>query len=252
MKEEKKDLVSIITPTYNSSKYIVETIESILNQTYSNWELLITDDCSIDDTLKIIDAYVLKDKRIKLFQLNENSGAGIARNYSIEKSSGRYIAFCDSDDQWLPNKLAKQVSMMKENGIALSFSSYHIIDEEGHPKGKVIAKSKVDYKVMLRNNYIGCLTAMYDAIQLGKVYMPEIRKRQDWALWLSILKLTDKAYGIKEPLAVYRDRSNSISTNKKDLIKYNWAIYRDVEGFSFLKSCVLLIQFVFFYLAKKI
>ena len=244
--------VSIITPTYNSERFIQATIESIIGQSYKNWELLITDDCSNDKTWDLLTKYSKLDSRIKIFQLRQNSGAGVARNNSIRHAEGRYIAFCDSDDQWLPNKLEKQVSMMKENGIALSFSSYNIIDEEGQPKGEVIAKSEVDYKTMLRNNYIGCLTAMYDAIQLGKVYMPEIRKRQDWALWLSILKLTDKAYGIKEPLAVYRDRSNSISTNKKDLIKYNWAIYKEVEGFSFFKSSILLMKFVFFYFEKKI
>ncbi|WP_319227420.1 glycosyltransferase family 2 protein [Draconibacterium orientale] len=247
-----KPFVSIITPSYNSIGFIDETINSIINQKYSNWELLITDDCSTDETWNLLERYASRDKRIKIFKLDCNSGPGFARNNSINHASGRFIAFCDSDDQWKPDKLEKQLAVMLEKDCALSFSSYSVIDEDGNHKKNIIAKDEVDYRTMLRNNYIGCLTAMYDTEKVGKMYMPKIRKRQDWALWLSILKKSDKAFGIKEPLAIYRDRNDSISTNKLNLLKYNRAIYREVEGFSKFKSNLLILRFLFFYFCSKI
>ncbi|MBN2286920.1 MAG: glycosyltransferase family 2 protein [Tissierellales bacterium] len=245
-------LVSIITPTYNATRFLDDTIQSILSQTYTNWELLITDDYSTDGTWDILKEYASKDNRIKIFNLEKNLGAGVARNNSIKHASGRYIAFCDSDDQWTPGKLEKHIQFMEENDLALSYSSYKVIDEEGKEQGGVNAPRKVTYQTMLRNNYIGCLTAMYDTHKLGKVYMPEIRKRQDWALWLSILKKVPYALGIQENLAIYRDRSKSISSNKIDLIKYNWNIYRKVEGFSRIKATFYILQFLFYYFKKKL
>lgn len=244
--------VSIITPTYNSLQFIEETLQSILNQTYTNWELLITDDCSTDGTWELLHKYQKQDERIKIFRLEKNSGPGVARNNSIKHAQGRFIAFCDSDDQWKPDKLEKQVKFMLENNLGLSFSSYDVIDEEGNPTGEVNAPFRVTYKTILRNNYIGCLTAMYDTEKVGKVYMPEIRKRQDWALWLSILKKVPYAMSLQENLAIYRDRSKSVSSNKIDLIKYNWNIYRNVEKFHILKSMFHLIQFLFYYFKKKL
>jgi teichuronic acid biosynthesis glycosyltransferase TuaG len=244
--------VSIITPTYNSLQFIKETIQAILTQTYTNWELLITDDCSTDDTWQLLQEYAKKDKRIKVFQLKNNSGPGVARNFSIKQATGRFIAFCDSDDQWKPDKLEKQLNFMNENDLALSCSSYNVIDEEGKPIGQVIAPQKLTYKTMLRNNYIGCLTAIYDTEKLGKVFMPDIRKRQDWALWLIILKKIPYALSIQENLAIYRDRSQSMSSNKIDLIKYNWNIDRKIEKFSVISSMFLILQFLFFYFKKKL
>lgn len=245
-------LVSIITPTYNSVQFVSETINSILNQTFKDWELLITDDCSTDSTWDLLQDYAKKDNRIKIFRLENNSGAGVARNNSIKKAKGKYIAFCDSDDQWKPNKLEVQISFMQKKGCALSYSSYLVINEKGDIKGEVVAKDVLDYKDMLKNNYIGCLTAIYDTQKVGKVYMSEIRKRQDWTLWLSILKKTNKAFGVKEPLAIYRKRSDSISANKLNLLKYNWSVYYDVEGFSKVLSFYYMIRYMVYYFAKKI
>jgi len=243
--------VSIITPTYNSEQFIKETLESIIAQTYTNWELLITDDCSKDGTFVLLQEYSKIDKRIKVFQLENNSGPGVARNNSIKQATGRFIAFCDSDDQWKPDKLEKQTKFMLDNDLALSYSNYDMIDEEGNNIGKVKAPKKINYKTMLRNNYIGCLTAMYDTEKVGKVYMPNIRKRQDWALWLAILKKTDEAQGLMESLAIYRNHYNSISTNKIKLIRYNYAIYKEVEKFSTLKSLTRICIFFFFYFKSK-
>ena len=245
-------LVSIITPTYNSIQFLNDTIQSLVNQTYTDWELLITDDCSTDKTRDLLKQYSDKDHRIKVFYLEKNSGAGIARNNSIHNASGRFIAFCDSDDQWTPSKLEKQLQFMLEHDLALSYSSYKVIDEQNTEQGEVVAPQKVTYQTMLRNNYIGCLTAIYDTQKVGKIYMPEIRKRQDWALWLTILKKIPYALGIQENLAIYRDRGKSISSNKLDLIKYNWEIYRKIEQFSTLKAGFYLIQFIFYYIKKKL
>lgn len=243
--------VSIITATFNSQRFVKETIDSILAQTYTDWELIITDDESSDSTIDILESYSRMDKRIKIYRLKTNSGAGVARNNSIKHSQGRYIAFCDSDDQWMPNKLQKQIDFMTLYDCALTYSSYKLINEIGDKLGQVLAKKSLNYKEMLRNNYIGCLTAIYDTDKVGKVYMPIIRKRQDWGLWLKILKKDRIALGIIDTLAIYRVRSSSLSNKKRSLIKYNFNIYRKVEKFSIIKSSFLIIQFTYFYLRNK-
>jgi teichuronic acid biosynthesis glycosyltransferase TuaG len=244
-------MVSVITPTYNSSKYIRFTIESIISQTYKNWELLITDDFSSDNTIQIIESYAKNDSRIKLFKLEENSGAGIARNFSINKAQGRYIAFCDSDDQWKKNKLEFQLKFMKENNLVFSFTDYDIIDEQGISKGHIKCPKFLTYNKLLKNNYIGCLTVIYDTKTLGKLLMPKIRKRQDWVLWLSIMKKIKFTKGLNTSLSIYRDRSNSISSSKFYLLKYNWNVYHKELGFNKIISFYYLIIFIFHYFLKK-
>jgi len=244
-------LVSIITPTYNSEKFINLTIESIISQTYNNWELLITDDCSSDNTLEIINYYAKLDNRIKVFRLLNNSGPAVARNLSISKANGRFIAFCDSDDQWKSDKLYKQLNFMLNSNVALSFTNYEVINENGEYLKLIRSPSKITHSQALQNNYIGCLTAIYDTINLGKVFMPNLRKRQDWALWLLILKKIPYGLGLNENLAIYRVRSNSISANKLKILKYNWRIYKEVENFSHIKSCNYMVKYMFFYINKK-
>ncbi len=244
--------VSIITPTYNSEKFIEKTIQSIINQTYTNWELLITDDNSNDQTVSIINNYVINDKRIKLYKLKKNSGAGLARNNSISKSSGRFISFCDSDDQWKPTKLEKQIKFLIDNKLKFTYSSYDVHNENGDFVKKVNALDNMTYNILLRNNYIGCLTAIYDKNALGKMYMPALRKRQDWLLWIKILKIIGKTKGMKENLAIYCDRSNSISSNKLTMLKYNWIVYKKGLGFGIFKSIFLLLNFLYYYAQKKI
>ena len=245
------DLVSIVMPTYNSSEFVVESIFSIQAQTYTNWELLITDDCSSDKTVKLIQNLASMDSRIKVFQLAENGGAGVARNHSIEKAAGRYIAFCDSDDQWVPTKLEKQLQFMREHDLDFTYTSYEKIDEAGNSIGLVTCLPRVSYKTMLRNNYIGCLTVVYDTRNLGKQFMPIIRKRQDWALWLKILKQCGEAQGVEESLSIYRDRSGSISSNKMEMVKYNWIIFHDVEKLGILRSSWCMFEFMWHYFLKK-
>lgn len=229
-------LVSIITPSYNSAIFISETIRSVIEQSFCDWELIIVDDFSIDNSVQIIQSFVRLDSRIKLICLQENSGAAITRNTAIDVAQGRYIAFLDSDDVWKKDKLERQLSFMRENDVGFSYAAYEKIDENGNVVGYVGVPKKVTYSDLLKVCSVGCLTAMYDTDKLGKVYMPLIRKRQDLGLWLRILKKVPCAYGINEPLAQYRVRGDSISANKLDAAKYTWRLYRQFENLSFPKA----------------
>lgn len=222
--------ISIITPSFNSEKFIAKTIESVLDQTYKDWEMIIVDDNSTDNSIDLINSYMQKDERIKCSALEKNSGPAVARNHAVKEAKGRYIAFLDSDDLWTPDKLSKQISFMQEHDIALSYTGYYQIEEKsGEVIEQIHVPKKVDYSELLKQNIIGCLTAIYDTEKIGKVYMPNIRKRQDFGLWLKILKRVPYAYGIDEPLAYYRVRTTSVSSNKIHASKYNWKLYREVE-----------------------
>lgn len=237
-------LVSIITPCFNAEKYIAETILSVRNQTYSNWELLITDDGSDDKSVKIINEFIKLDNRIKLFKIT-NSGASVARNNSIEKSKGNFIAFIDSDDIWLPNKLELQLNFMIRNEYNFTYTSYKRIDEAGKDLKTIVTCYKyLTYNMMLYSNKIGCLTVIYNKDNLGKICMPLIRKRQDYALWLKILKKEKKAFGLDLVLANYRLRKNSISNNKFEMLKWNWQLYKNIEKLPFFKA--------FYYLTSNV
>ncbi len=227
-------------------------ITSIQNQTYSNWELLVTDDSSDDDTSEILEEVTNDDPRIRSFRLTGNKGPGYARNHSLKEAKGRYIAFCDSDDLWMPNKLEKQVEFMMRDQLAFSCTSYRKIDESGNIIRKVRCHPCLTYRDMLRNNYVGCLTEMYDVDQIGKVPMPEIRRRQDWALWLNILRRTDKVWGLNEDLAFYRIRSHSVSSTGLKWIKYNWIVYHDLEQTGNILSIYYSLTYPWHYIMKII
>ena len=228
-----QDLVSVIMPTFNEAKFVAESIDCVLGQSYQNLELLITDDCSTNEEVReLLLHYVERDKRIRVFFLEENRGPGYARNNSIAEAKGRYIAFCDSDDRWTPDKLEKQVAFMKGRNACLSYTSYYLCNSEGEVYGTIQAPKRMTFSRLKRDNKIGCLTAMYDVSICGKMFMPTIRKRQDWGLFLLILKEHGIAYGLNEPLAYYRKRKDSISTKKYSLIKYNVKVYQKVLGYS--------------------
>lgn len=231
----KNNLVSVIMPSFNSADTILASIQSVQRQSYTDWELLITDDCSTDETLAIIKSLAVDDHRIKLFINESNQGAGYSRNNSIAKSVGKYIAFLDSDDLWVDSKLSRQINFMEENEINFSFTQYQKINND--KLGKIITPpDKVSYHELLKSNVIGCLTAMYDASALGKLYMPTIRKRQDMALWLKILEQVDYAHCINEVLAYYREGHNSLSSNKAKILLSQWQFYRGYLGFNIVKS----------------
>ena len=241
MKLSKEPLVSIIMPSYNSEKYISDSIESILSQTYSNWELLITDDCSTDNTINIISDFKDRDCRIKLFLNDVNSGSGLSRNKSIEYAKGKYIAFLDSDDLWRKSKLYEQIRFMECNSYLFTYTSYQKFDANGK-RGVVNPITSVTYEKLLYSNVIGCLTAIYNSEVLGKFYMPDIRRKQDFGLWLDILKEVPKAYCLNKVLADYRCDSG-VTSNKFKVLKQQWQFYRDVAGLSRTKSY----YFFFFY-----
>lgn len=250
-----EDLVSVIMATYNDDELLRKSIDGILMQSYSNLELVITDDGSLNPHTKhILEEYTKKDPRVKVFFQKENGGPGIARNNSIKHAQGRYIAFCDSDDVWMKDKLEKQVRFMNEHHCALSFGSYIIIDDRDNETGLNMAPSKITFSQLKRDNKIGCSTAMYDTIMLGKkYYMPTLRKRQDWGLFLTILQKCKVAYGMQIPTVYYRVRKQSISNNKKDLVKYNIDVYKTVLGFNPIKALVFfLFAFMPTYIVKII
>ncbi|MBR5052047.1 MAG: glycosyltransferase family 2 protein [Bacteroidaceae bacterium] len=248
-----EELVSVIMPSYNGAKYIAASIDSIISQTYKNWELIITDDCSNDGTQDIIKAYEAKDNRIRGYYFDKNQGSGATRNKCIEEARGRYLAFCDSDDRWLPEKLEKQIAFMQEHDYAFTYASYYTCDEEGTVNGIIIAPEKQTLTNTKRDDKIGFLTAVYDTKHCPKMMMPLQRKRQDWAYVLMIHQKVGNAYAIKEPLGIYRLHQNGISHNKWSLVKYNAAVYQEVFGYSKLQSYAYL--FTFFlptYFSKRI
>lgn len=232
-----KGLVSVITPTYNCAKFIAETIESVQAQTYENWEMIIVDDCSTDDTKAIVDGYMEKDGRIKYHCLETNSGAAVARTKAMELAEGEYMAFCDSDDLWLPEKLERQLAFMEKTGHAFTCTAYEQINEQSESLDRVIKTiEKTNYNRMLLDCPVGNSTVMYNVGVMGKFQVPNIRKRNDDALWLQMLKKEQYIWGMPDVLMRYRIRSNSISSNKLKVIKYHWILYREIEHLSVLRS----------------
>ena len=227
-------LVSIIMPAYNSSKFISESIQSVIDQTYQNWELIIVDDCSTDDTFKVVSKF--KDVRIKYIYLTSNSGSpALPRNTAIDVSKGKYLAFLDSDDLWLSSKLMIQVEFMIKHNIYFSCSAYEIMDEKNNGLSAFTPPLKVNYKNLLSNNSIGCLTAMLDRNLLAGMRFP-LYGHEDYALWLKLIKKAGYVYGIPTCLAKYRKVFGSVSSDRIKVFTYFWHIYRNQEGFSFVVS----------------
>jgi teichuronic acid biosynthesis glycosyltransferase TuaG len=240
---EMNALVSVVMPAFNSAVFIEQAIRSVQAQTLTDWELLVADDGSTDETAAIVRRMNDNDPRVKLISLGERRGPAGARNAAIEAAGGRYIAFLDSDDMWKPHKLERQIAFMRARDIALSFSAYDRIGEAGEPRGQVHARRKVNYRQLLGYCVIGCLTAVYDTKKLGKQYMPDIPKRQDYALWLKILKQVDYAWPVPESLAIYRVRRGSVSSNKLIAARYNWRLYHDVEKLGLVRSAYYFAQY---------
>ena len=233
----KSGLISVITPTYNCEKFIGETIASVQAQTYPNWEMVIVDDCSTDRTRDIVEKYAKEDKRIRYYCLEENAGAAAARTRAMELAEGQYMAFLDSDDLWTRDKLRRQLAFMEKNHIAFSCTAYEKVDEEGKPLGKVIKTiPRTDYNRLLLDCPVGNSTVMYNVEKMGKFQVPNIRKRNDDALWLQMLKKERYIYGMRSVLMKYRIRRGSISSNKLKVIRYHWILYRDIEHLSVARS----------------
>ncbi len=242
---ESAPIVSVIMPAYNSAAFISEAIGSVTQQTYPHWELIVIDDASTDTTGRIIQDVSEKDSRINLISNINNQGPGSSRNAGIKAAKGDFIAFLDSDDVWLPDKLAFQLNFMEQHDLHMCFSSYLLMNEEGERIPQVIeALPVLTYKKLLRSNYVGNLTAIYDVRKIGKVLAPNMRKRQDWAMWLTILKKYGPTRGILQPLAIYRVRKKSLSGNKLGLIIHNFRIYRNFLNYGRYKSVYSMGRFL--------
>lgn len=233
-----KGLVSIITPCYNGAKYIGETIESVKGQTYENWEMIIVDDGSNDESVSIISRYVENEPRIKMIR-QENKGSAAARNNGIRQAKGQYIALLDADDIWKENFLREQITLMLNKKTQCVYSSYECIDENSKPLHKyVYAKSVLRPSNMRVRNYIGCLTGVYDISTCGKIYLHEDlgSVRDDYAYWYDVLMKTGIAYGNKHVIAQYRILANSTTGNKRKLIKKQYMFYRNYLNESIIES----------------
>lgn len=249
---EKKEKVSIIVPVYNAENFIEETIECVFNQTYSNFELILVDDCSTDKSAEIIKN--IKDKRVIYLKNEKNSGAAISRNNGIKYATGDYICFIDADDIWSKEKLEKQIKFMKRKNCEFSFTGYEFADENGKPNGKKVKiPNTITYKQALKNTTIFTSTVMFDMKKLTKedIYMPNV-KSEDTATWWKILKRIEKAYGLNEVLSYYRRSSGTLSSNKIEALKRIWNLYRNVEHLNIFKSFYCFCGYAFNAIKRRI
>ena len=249
----KTPLVSVVMPTYNCAKYLRKTINCVLSQTFPDFELIIADDCSTDPAVREILSSFEDDPRVHIIYLEENSGAGVARNKCTEMARGRYIAFCDGDDYWMPTKLEKQLKLMEERKCCLSYTSYLELNDAGNAVSIMLPPPRLTFRDTLHDDKIGFSTAMYDTSMFGKFYMPTIRRRQDWALVLLILQKCGEAFGVDEVLTYYNLSHNSLSRKKIPLVKYAAQVYQLVLGYSKIHSyAYLFFCFLPAYVSKKL
>lgn len=224
------DIVSIIMPSYNTASYVKDSVQSVFDQTYPNWELIIVDDCSPDNTDEIV-APLLSDKRIRYLKNEVNSGAAVSRNRALREARGKWVAFLDSDDLWMPEKLEKQIRFMKENDYHFSYTNYEEINEAGEVTGvHVTGPRRITKTEMFNYCWPGCLTVMYDREKVGLIQIADIRKNNDYAMWLKVCKKAD-CYLLNETLAQYRKgRIGSVSTQSiKTMIRWHYKLFREAE-----------------------
>lgn len=246
------ELVSVIMPSYNTAGFIKESIQSVQSQTYENWELIIVDDCSTDNTDEIVAAF-LKDARIRYIKNQHNSGAAVSRNRALREAKGKWIAFLDSDDLWEPEKLEKQISFMTDNGYHFSYTNYIEIDEKSKPNGRsVTGPMRITRHGMFNYCWMGCLTVMYDAEMVGLVQISDMKKNNDYAMWLKICQKTN-CYLLDETLGQYRKRSGSISNHSyTKLIQWHYKLYREAEKQPCLLAAFNTVRNLFFGVMKKL
>ncbi len=238
--------VSVVMPVFNSALFLKDAINSVIGQTFENWELIIVDDFSTDNSVSIVQDLSKNNSRIKIIQLSKNVGAALARNIGIDVASGDFIAFLDSDDIWLPEKLEVQLKQLKNSGSGISFSSCYLIDNFGKIKGVRLSPSAVNYGELLKLNTITNSSGMYDVRKFGKVYQKNVR-HEDYVFWLSLLKLikTDIT-GIKAPLIKYRQHSGSLSANKFKSLFWRFKVYKDHENISLLKAYFYTLRYIYY------
>ncbi len=246
------ELVSVIMPSYNTAEFIEKSVKSVINQTYTNWELIIVDDCSQDNTEEILKKY-LADKRIRYYRNEANLGAAISRNRALKEAKGRWIAFLDSDDLWKREKLQKQIEFMEKNEYYFSYTNYVEIDENSKLTGTVVSGPEhITRRRMYDYCWPGCLTVMYDRRKVGDIQITDIKKNNDYAMWLEVIKKTD-CYLLCSTLSGYRRRQGSISNQSYLwLVYWHYALFREEEGFGVCKSICLTMNNLFWGMYKKI
>ena len=248
---EGTDLVTIVTPMYNAMDTIGRTIVSVQAQTYSEWEMIIVDDCSTDGSAAYVEQCAKADGRIRLLRHQKNCGIAGARNTAMQHAKGRYVAFLDSDDLWLPQKLEKQISFMKEHDAAFSHTACEVVNESGEKTGKIRhVPLKVTYGNLLKGNIINCLTVVVDLNRLPMPTMPDIR-HEDYACWLNLLKKEDYAWGLDEVLAEYRETGTSMSGNKARVAVWQWNIYRRYLKLNLIKCSYYFVHYTWNALKKR-
>lgn len=245
------DLVSIVMPNYNCAKFIKETIQSVIEQTYSNWEILFVDDCSTDDSIAVAESFC--DSRIRIFKNEKNSGAAVSRNKALREAKGRWIAFLDSDDIWVKDKLEKQILFMEENNYSFSYAKYEEVDENGTKLNKIVSgPKKIGKKRQFDYCWQGCLTVMYDREKVGLVQIEDIKKNNDYAIWLKVCKKA-KCYLLSEVLGFYRKRAGSISRQgKMKLIKHHYILFKVGEKNNSFVASFRTIKNLFYGVIKKL
>lgn len=245
--------VSIITPAYNSGQFLPKTVESVERQTMTDWEMIVVDDCSKDDTYKLACEFAKKDKRIKVVQHKNNSGVAAARNTALDIAAGEYIAFLDSDDQWMPEKLERQLAFMEANRYALTYTSYQIFRSDTGELGKVIkVPPKMTHNAIYGNTIIGCLTVMVNRKMVGEFHMPLINHTEDQCTWQDILSRGYVAYGLQENLALYREGNVSLTNNKGHAMGKQWKTYRKYHKFSIVTSSYYFVCYAINAIAKRL
>ena len=246
-------MVSIIIPTYNVENYIDETVQSVIDQTFTDWELLVIDDCSTDDTYTLLQQWANRDPRVRIFQTPQNSGSGVARNIGIEQAKGRYIAFLDGDDWWYPQKLEVILDFMRLGNYEFVCSWYEYADSNLHSYYIEKPRDKQDFRYMTSGNNVGTPGVVYDTQRIGKVYMPDFRRGQDWGLWLRLLQKVDYLHVCPQPLFKYRLNNDSVTRNKRRMIEAVINVYQNELGYSAPKAwLVFCLRFTPRYLAKVI
>lgn len=247
--------VSVVIPAYNAEKFLTEAVDSVIKQTYSNWEIIIVNDCSSDGTREIIQGLMNSDDRIKAIDNFENFGVSYTRNIGVEMAKGRYICFLDSDDKWLPCKLEKQIEFMKENKVGFSFTAYEFADINGMPKGKrVFVPNRVDYDYLLKRNIIWTCTVMFDLTLIDKkdLVMPRVNIGEDTATWRKVVKKYGYAFGLNQILSYYRRGGVTLSSNKFKSVWHAWRNYRVIEGLSLCKTTYYFSHYLVNAIARRV
>lgn len=245
-------MVSVVTPVWNAEATLAETVASVRAQGFADWELLLVDDGSTDGSAALLRRLAAAEPRIRLLANGRNLGAAAARNHGIRAARGRWIAFLDADDLWRPEKLALQIAFMRAHGHPLTFTAYRRIAPDGRPLGTVRPPASVTRAGLLRGNVIGCLTAAYDTDFFGKVEMPALQRRQDYALWLELLRHTPRAHALPQVLADYRVRPGSLSAGKGVAARDTWRLYREHERLSRLEAAWCFASYAVRGVAKRL